>query len=231
MCPAISLGFDGIGDIIWAMSTTRCILFQGDSITDAKRSRQDGNDVHGLHLGCGYAMLIAAQLGREGDLSCFRNLGISGNRITDLYARIKEHGWNHQPQLLSILIGVNDTWHEFMRSAGVDIARFARVYSMLLNDTRQRLPACQLVLCDPFVLPCGVVEDEWRADIDQRRRVVRELAHETGAIHVPLQDAFDHALGIAAAEHWAADGVHPTPAGHALIAETWLAAVRKAGWL
>ena len=213
------------------MSTRRCIIFQGDSITDAKRGRQDGNDVEGLHLGSGYAMLIAAQLGRQGDRSCFRNLGVSGNRVTDLYARIKEHGWNHHPQMLSILIGVNDTWHEFSRGAGVDIARYRRVYRMLLDDTRERLPACQLVLCDPFVLPCGVVEDDWRADVDQRRVVVRELAKDIGAIHVPLQDTFDGALEIAEASHWATDGVHPTPAGHALIAEAWLQAVRGAGWL
>lgn len=213
------------------MSQQRCILFQGDSITDAKRSRMDGNDVEGRDLGCGYAMLIAAHCGRQGDTSCFRNLGISGNRVTDLYARIKEHAWNHAPDILSILIGVNDTWHGFQRSAGVSITRYQRVYDMLLEETRQLLPQCQLVLCDPFVLPCGVVGDGWRADVDQRRQVVSALAQQYNAIHVPLQDHFDRALELAPAAHWAEDGVHPTPAGHALIAEAWLAAVNKAGCL
>lgn len=213
------------------MNTDRCILFQGDSITDANRSRQDGNDTSGLHLGRGYAMLIAAQLGRMGDRSCFRNLGISGNRVTDLYARVKEHVWNHKPDILSILIGVNDTGHEFTRSAGVEIERYHRIYDLLLQETHQRLPDCRLVLCDPFVLPCGMVQDAWRNDIDQRCQIVGQLAQEMGAVHVPLQQVFDQALQIAPAEHWSTDGVHPSPAGHALIAQSWLDVVQAAGWL
>jgi acyl-CoA thioesterase-1 len=207
------------------------LLFQGDSITDTGRDKtaDGGDDVanRGKSLGSGYAMMTAAALNAdhpEWSLD-IRNCGISGNRITDLAARIQEHGWNLNPAVISILIGVNDTWHGFMRRAGVDQERFARTYRQILADTRARLPGVRIVLCEPFVLPCGVVQDGWRADVDLRRATVRALAGEFGAIFVPFQEVFDAALAKAPAAFWAADGVHPTPAGHLLMSRAWLRAV------
>jgi lysophospholipase L1-like esterase len=207
------------------------LLFQGDSITDTGRDKtaDGGDDVanRGRPLGSGYAMMVAAHLWADhADWKLdIRNCGISGNRIVDLYARSKEHIWNLAPATLSILIGVNDTWHEFGRRAGVDQERFARMYRMLLADTKARLPGVRFVLCEPFVLPCGVVVAGWREDVDQRRATVRALALEFDAVFVPLQDVFDAALATAPAAHWAADGVHPTPAGHLLMARAWMRAV------
>lgn len=206
------------------------ILFQGDSITDCGRdkSKDGGSGVDGgQHLGAGYAMLAAARLlaDRPGDALTIRNLGISGNRIVDLAARAQEHIWNLQPTVLSILIGVNDTWHQFSRQAGVDVPRFERTYRQLLADTRARLPGIRLVLCEPFVLPCGVVGAGWREDVDQRRDVVAGLAREFDAVQVKFQELFDAALQRAPAAYWAGDGVHPSAAGHQLMADAWLAAV------
>lgn len=199
------------------------LLFQGDSITDGARHRGEGPaDPSGEHLGCGYAMITAAKLTLSKPEMVIRNLGISGNRITDLYARAKEHIWNLEPEVLSILIGVNDTWHERSRSAGVEVERYAKVYRNLLEETKARLPNISFVLCDPFVLDCGVVTEGWREEVDERRAVVRELATDFSTLHVPFQDAFDRALEVAPPAHWAGDGVHPTPAGHLLMSEAWL---------
>lgn len=203
------------------------ILFQGDSITDAGRNREISDANIGAALGAGYVNLIAARLlqARPQDNLHIFNRGISGNRVTDLYARWKVDGINLRPDLISILIRVNDTWHEFMYGNGVEVDRYTTVYRMLLEYTKQRLPEVQLVLCEPFVLACGVVTDGWIAEMAARRQVVRQLADEFGAIYVPFQSMFDTALAQAEPAEWAADGVHPTPAGHRLMADAWLAAV------
>jgi lysophospholipase L1-like esterase len=207
------------------------ILFQGDSITDAGRAKTDGFATSGRHLGSGYAMMAAAILRADDPAAGYdiRNLGISGNRVVDLYARIKEHGWNLAPEVLSILIGVNDTWHGFKRQAGVEVDRFARVYRMLLTETRARLPEVRLVLGEPFSVPCGEVVPGWMEDLRERIAVVHDLVREFGAVLVPYQRVFDEACDRAPPAHWAADGVHPTEAGHLLMARAWLAAVLPGG--
>ena len=208
------------------------LLFLGDSITDCGRDRaKDGSpnpaDL-GLGLGSGYALLLAARFlaAQAGDGLDIRNLGISGNRVVDIAARAQEHIWNLRPTHLSSLVGVNDTWHHFMRGAGVDLPRYERAYRQLLADTYERLPGVRFILCEPFLLPCGVAASGWREEIDQRRAVVVRLAQEFSAVLVPFQSAFDEARLRAPAEYWAPDGVHPSPAGHRLMADTWLAAVR-----
>lgn len=198
------------------------ILFQGDSITDCGRDRNATNPNTGL--GAGYALLTAARLLAENPgakLRCF-NRGISGNRIVDLYARIKADTINLKPDVLSILIGVNDTWHEFGSGNGVAVPKYERVYRDFLTEVRAALPAIQFVLCEPFVLRCGVVTGDWVTEMDQRRVVVKKLAGEFGAKFVPFQAMFDAAAKEAAPEYWAGDGVHPTAAGHHRMAETWM---------
>jgi lysophospholipase L1-like esterase len=200
------------------------ILFQGDSITDAGRARDIAQPNAGL--GTGYAYLVAAHLlaARPADDLRFMNRGISGNRIVDLYARWREDALNLQPNLISILIGINDTWHEFSRQAGVAVPKFERVYRQLLTETREALPNVKLVLCEPFALPCGAVTREWIPDVEGRQAVTRKLAGEFGATLVEFQKMFDRAQAQAAPAYWAGDGVHPTYAGHQRMAEAWLAA-------
>ena len=200
------------------------ILFQGDSITDCGRSRESAGANDNGALGLGYAKMVAAELlsQRPGDQFSFFNRGISGNRIVDLYARIKADCINLNPSLVSILIGVNDTWHEYPGKNGVAVPKFERVYRELLTEIREALPKVKFVLCEPFVLKCGVVTDEWVAEMDQRRAVTCKLAQEFGAPFVQFQALFDEAVKLAPPAYWAADGVHPTAAGHMLMAKAWL---------
>jgi lysophospholipase L1-like esterase len=206
------------------------ILFQGDSITDCGRFRDaEGTANHHGGLGSGYAMMAAANLlggMPAADLQCY-NRGISGNRVVDLYARIRKDIINLKPNVLSILIGVNDTWHEFAFPGknGVPVPKHQRVYREMLEEVREQLPEVQLVLCEPFVLRCGVVTDDWIGEIDQRCEVVARLAQEFDAVLVPFQSMFNEAVKSAPPAYWAEDGVHPSAAGHQLMAQTWLSSV------
>lgn len=204
------------------------VLFQGDSITDCGRERIDVNDPQYARrgLGPGYPYLIANRLlcDRGADAWQFFNFGISGNRVVDLYARWKADCINLRPDILSILIGVNDTWHEKARQNGVEVPRYDQFYRMLLDWTLKELPGIKLVLLEPFVFQFGAVEPDWLDEINQRREVVAKIARDYQAVFVPLQSVFNDALKRAPQEFWLADGVHPMPAGHQLIADAWLKA-------
>lgn len=199
------------------------ILFQGDSITDTSRNRNVGDANVSSALGGGYVKLLAAHLlhARPTDNLRIYNRGVSGNRVVDLYARWKVDAVALRPDVISILIGINDTWHEFMHGNGVEPARYEAVYRLLLNYTRDELPSVQLVLCEPFYLPTGVIQGEWIPDIQARQQIVRDLASEFDVTFVPFQAALDTAQSHAPPAHWADDGVHPTPAGHRVLANCW----------
>lgn len=202
------------------------VLFQGDSITDANRQRDDACSAQANcppALGVGYAGIIAGQLlldHPERGLHCF-NRGISGNRVTDLYARWRRDALLLKPDIISILIGINDIWHGFSRDDGVSPQRFADIYRIVLEDTVAALPACRLVLGQPFALPIGAVTPEWAEPVRRYGAIVAELATAFNAVLVPYPEAFTAALQSAPAEHWTTDGVHPTAAGHALMAQCW----------
>lgn len=194
------------------------ILFQGDSITDCGRSKEMSPAHSPGPLGNGYVSLLAGRLeGAE-----VLNRGISGNRVVDLYARWKPDALHLKPDLISILVGVNDTWHEFTSGNGVEVPRYAAIYRMLLAWTVESLPGVRLVLCEPFVLPVDDTRGQWRAEIDERRKVVADLSKEFAATLVPFQAEFDAALLREDAKYWAEDGVHPTAAGHRLLADCWM---------
>lgn len=201
------------------------ILFQGDSITDAGRLR-DSDRV----TGWGYALLTTAALTyeRPGEYECF-NRGISGDRIVDVYARMKADIVNLHPDVMSILIGVNDVWHELAKENGVSAEKFYKVYRMLLEEVRAELPDIKLMLLEPFALPGTATNefyDAFRAEVALRADAVRRLAEEFGAAFVPLQAGFDELSHRTSPDVWLLDGVHPTPAGHEYIKNRWLAAFR-----
>ncbi len=210
--------------MILAKST---VLFQGDSITDCGRRRENPQPNESGALGGGYSGLVAARLlkDRPGGGLQFLNRGVSGDCVVNLYARWKIDVLNLKPDVISILVGVNDVWHEFRSKNGVEVERYAQFYRMLIEWTSRALPETQLVLCEPFVLPCGVIGPDWLPDIAARREIVRSLAVEFHATFVPFQSAFDDAMKRAPAVFWAADGVHPTLAGHQLMADVWLHAI------
>lgn len=203
------------------------ILFQGDSITDAGRYREEsGPNLPGA-LGWGYCNLVASQIlhDRPGDRLRFYNRGINGHQVVDLYARWQADAINLRPDLLSILVGINDAWHNYLGSDGVEPERFEAVYRMLLTHTRQQLPDVQIVLCEPFALRCGLVTEAWLPEVREHQRIVRALAEGFRTGFVPFQAAMDQALAHAPPEYWAQDGVHPTPAGHNVLARCWLKTV------
>ena len=198
------------------------ILFQGDSITDCSRNREDAQS-----CGIGYVNLLKSQIqhDRPADGIIIYNKGISGNRVVDLYARWKEDCFNLAPDIVSILIGVNDIWHEYKRGTGVEADKYRFVYNQLLLETKERMRNVRLILLEPFFLRAGDValsKDPWEQDMGLRQAIVKNLAETHGATFVPLQAAFSDAAKKAPAEHWLRDGVHPTAAGHWLIAKTWL---------
>ncbi len=204
----------------------KLVLFQGDSITDCGRNREEDTP-YNTNMGTGYPSLLTAlfrgrNLREEID---FINKGISGNRIVDLYARWKIDGLNLKPDYISILIGVNDTWHEKMQQNGVEPERYETIYRMLLQWTRDVLSETKLILMEPFVLECGVVDKSWIAEIEERQAIVQKLSREFNAIFVPLQDIFDKKACETGGEYWLRDGVHPTLAGHQLIADQWVSCV------
>ncbi|WP_339173402.1 SGNH/GDSL hydrolase family protein [Paenibacillus sp. FSL H7-0943] len=194
------------------------ILFQGDSITDWGRNHEDASS-----LGVGYAMMVAARLGHlypEKNLTFF-NRGIGGNRIVDLQGRWDQDCLDLKPTWVSIYIGINDTWRRFDSGEETTPEQFEASYRDLIERTRKSLNA-KLVLIEPFVLPVPEDRRTWRQDLDPKIHIVRELAREYGAPLVPLDGLFAAASVKAEPAYWAYDGVHPTPAGHALIADAWL---------
>lgn len=204
------------------------ILFQGDSITDVGRNRE-GSRITGM--GMGYPLMIAGELGYEDvEKYEFVNRGISGSRIVDLYARIKMDIWNLKPDLLSMLVGVNDVWHEFRRENGVDVKRYENIYRTLLTETMEVLPDIKIILMEPFTLKGEQTEEFWeefRHEVELRAEAVRRIAADYNLPFVELQEKFDEAAKKTSPEKWLVDGIHPTPAGHRLIANAWLECFTK----
>jgi len=204
------------------------ILFQGDSITDMGRKRDSAavpnNDAA---LGNGYAALAAMELlvGRPADGLKIFNRGVSGNKVYQLADRWQADCLDIKPNVLSILIGVNDIWHTLNGTYQGTVEIYERDYRTLLDRTAKALPNLKLVICEPFVLRCGAVTDKWFPEFDNYRAAALRVAKTFHATFIPFQAMFDEAIKYAPPEHWAKDGVHPTPAGAALMAHTWLRCV------
>jgi lysophospholipase L1-like esterase len=197
------------------------VLFQGDSITDGNRGRTpDPNHI----LGHGYVFLIAARHGAafpERKLE-FLNRGISGHTTADLQQRWQADTLDLKPDVLSILVGANDSTKQ------VPIDQYERNYEQLLASAKAANPRIRLVLCQPFVFPGGRKLAQfavWQEDIRQRQQVVTRLAAKYGAVIVDFQAALDAACQRAPLEHWVWDGVHPTYSGHQILADAWERAV------
>ncbi|MFN2475707.1 MAG: SGNH/GDSL hydrolase family protein [Chthoniobacterales bacterium] len=211
------------GDEFPAFKPDDRILFQGDSITDAGRTRDlDPN----VSLGGGYVFIIAARAGAiypERHLT-FLNRGVSANKIYDLASRWQTDTVELKPALVSVLVGINDTVAE------VSPKDYEAAYEKLLAQTMAALPSTRLVLCEPFALAAGFHKKDfegWRAAVGARGRIVGRLAAKYGAAFVRFQQIFDEACKRAPAEYWSRDGVHPTAFGHQIMAEEWIRAVSE----
>jgi len=207
----------------------KLILFQGDSITDSGRRNEWGHN-----MGFGYATMVSGALGvTEPYTYRFINKGVSGNRIVDLYARIKKDMINLKPDYMSILIGVNDVWHEIGEQNGVDAEQFEMVYCLLIEELKAALPELKIMILEPFALAASVTDPAdkperyplFRRETELRAQAAKRVAEKYGLTFVPLQEAFDRAEANAPERgQWLWDGVHPTAAGHTLIKEAWLKA-------
>ncbi|MBO5411756.1 MAG: SGNH/GDSL hydrolase family protein [Clostridia bacterium] len=199
------------------------IVFFGDSITDANRMRERDDRIYSY--GCGYPSFIAAELqSKDPENYEIINRGISGNRSVDLYARIKSDVWNLQPDVVSILVGINDIWHEMEVQNGVDLKRFEYVYERMLADTQEKLPNVKFILCEPFVLR-GVATESWEAEFElvkEYAQATKRVAEKFGAYYLPLQATLSDAAEKFQAKYILSDGVHPTAVGAKLIADEWL---------
>src|SRR6266511_1736527 len=204
------------------------ILFQGDSITDCGRNRESADPNAAGALGTGYPLLItAAVLGAHAARGFkFYNRGISGNKVPDLQQRWTTDAIDLKPDVLSILIGVNDFWHKLDHGYNGTVQDYEQQYAVLLDETRRALPRVHLIVLEPFVLRTGAVDARWFPEFDQRRAAAARVATHARATFVPLQSIFDQRVRTAPPEYWAADGVHPTPAGHGVIAAEWRRAAR-----
>jgi len=211
----------------------KTILFQGDSITDAGRSREYYAD-----LGKGYPHLIEAELGFENPNEyVFQNRGVSGNRVLDLYARIVRDIINIKPDYMSILIGVNDIWHGLGDDPnGTGTERFKKVYDILLTELKEELPETKIMILEPFVLEASATEDtestperwsKFSNGVFELAKIAKELAKKHGLKFVELQSKFDEAAKKAPNAYWLGDGVHPTAKGHELIKREWLKAFNE----
>lgn len=208
-----------------SLSKGDVILFQGDSITDAGRNKK--SPVANQGLGRGYPKHIADALRADHsklDLQ-IHNRGISGNKVPDLNRRWQADCIDIQPKILSILIGVNDIWHGLNGRYDGTAETYRDGLAALIERTQKALTDTTIVICEPFVLMSGTVEknrDKWFPDFTVRREYAKAVAEKAGTIWVPFQTMFDQAVeNGTAAKDLAGDGVHPSQAGHKLMAETW----------
>ncbi|MBQ7689128.1 MAG: lysophospholipase [Clostridia bacterium] len=204
----------------------KTFVFQGDSITDAGRHRADEET-----RGSGYPTLVAARLGfaHPGEYR-FINRGISGDRIVDVNARIKPDILHLRPDILSILIGINDVWHELGSRNGVDNDKYLRTYCELLEEITRMCPGVQIYILEPFVLKASATEAHWDvfyAETRLRAASAKKAAAQFGCTFIPLQEKFEALCEKAPANYWLVDGVHPSAMGHELIARELVKAVEK----
>lgn len=197
------------------------ILFQGDSITDTNRFVDEIEK-----KGMGYPLLVSARLGYEctGKYE-FINRGISGNRIRDVYGRIDEDILELKPDFMSLLVGVNDASHELKNGNVDDLEEFKKTYEALLIKVKTTLPDIKIMILEPFVLKGYETDFNWslyRGEVEKHAECVKEISKKFEIPFVSLQAEFDNKAKNSSAEMWLRDGIHPTPAGHELIARSWL---------
>jgi lysophospholipase L1-like esterase len=206
------------------------VLFQGDSITDARRKRDEKDFNSPSGLGTGYAFLAAADLLHQhaGKELKIYNKGISGNKVYQLAERWDADCLEMKPNVLSILIGVNDFWHTLVNNYTGTIKTYTDDLKNLLDRTKQQLPEIKLIVGEPFAVK-GVkaVDDTWYPGFNDYRKAAQEIAASFGAVFIPYQKIFDEAQKQAPGVYWTYDGVHPSLAGAKLMAQAWLEAINQ----
>ncbi len=204
------------------------VLFQGDSITSLDRQPEHASEPSSQPgLGSGYAFLAASQILMEhpDNPPKFYNRGAGGNKLLEMIDRWQVDCLDLKPDLLSILIGVNDFWHTYLKEYNGSLEQYTRDYRALLKRTKEKLPNLRLIICEPFISKLGPVQDDWFPAFVPYREATKQIAAEAGAVFIPYQSMFTAAEKIAPVQQWSQDGCHPTASGTALMAIWWLNAV------
>lgn len=205
------------------------VLFQGDSITDSGRKKDEPNANAAAAFGNGYALIAASDLlFRHADKGLkIYNKGISGNKVYQLAERWEKDCLDLKPTVLSILIGVNDYWHKHNGKYDGTVKKYRDDYTALLQQTREKLPGIRFIIGEPFAVKgIKAVDDTWYPEFDEYRAAAKEIASQFGAVFIPYQTVFDKAQKQAPGVYWTYDGVHPSLAGAHLMAHAWLEAVK-----
>lgn len=205
------------------------ILFQGDSVTDCGRDKAVTEP--NQNLGMGYVNLLGARIVCENPDSEVYNRGVSGNRICDMYARWIEDTLNIDFDILSVMNGINDIGFELRMGRGADKDKFRFVYDRMLFEVKEKKPQAKLVIIEPFIVRKYMGEDGgdiyndwdlWYGHMRERAGICKELAEKYEAIFVPLDAEFQRLSEKYGADAWSMDCIHPTPAGHEIIARKWM---------
>ncbi|RQO74440.1 lysophospholipase [Pedobacter sp. KBW06] len=211
------------------LSENDVILFQGDSITDAGRNRDNRDFNQAGALGRGYAFLAASELlNKHADKNLkIYNRGVSGNKIFQLAERWDKDCLEIKPNILSLLIGVNDYWHKHNGSYTGTLQSYEDDFRALLNRTKQALPDVKLIIAEPFAVNnISAVDRTWYPEFDHYRFAAQRVASDFGAVWIPFQKVFNGAQKKAPGIYWTTDGVHPSMAGSQLMAKEWLEAIK-----
>ena len=192
-------------------------MFTGDSITDCHRLTTDNP------LGYGYPLRVAGVWGVQHPdrQPIWLNSGISGNTTVDLQSRWQADVLDQHPDVVSVLVGINDCGYHF--SAGQDAVSAATYHDRYLSLlTPLADSGAELILIEPFLLPVDDGQRRWRDDLDPKIQVVRDLARRFDAALVAADGMFAGLAAQTGPEDSAADGVHPTAAGHQALAQSWV---------
>jgi lysophospholipase L1-like esterase len=205
------------------------ILFQGDSITDAGRNRENKGFNNAGALGSGYVLLAAAGLLEKYpnlNLSIY-NKGISGNKVFQLADRWDDDCLDLKPDVLSILIGVNDFWHKLDGSYDGTVETYRKDFFALMERTKRALPSVRVIIGEPFAVPgIRAVNEKWYPEFYEFQKAAKEVADSFGALFMPYQRIFDEAIKRAPGVYWTGDGVHASLAGAQLMAKAWMSLVK-----
>ena len=205
------------------------VLLQGDSITDAGRKRDNADANNPSALGSGYAMIAGSELlylHPQKNLKTY-NRGVSGDKVYQLAARWDKDCLDLKPNVLSILVGVNDYWHKHNKQYNGTIEIYKNDYMALVERTKKALPDVKLIIGEPYALKdIKAVDDTWYPEFPEYQKAAREVADHFDAVFIPYQSVYDKATKSAPGVYWTADGVHPTLAGAQLMAHAWMETVK-----
>lgn len=201
------------------------ILFIGDSVTDARRDRENRQPSKPMAMGEGYAIAVAAELACKFPNMgfSFYNRGINGNKLFHLESRWQADCLDLKPTVISLLMGINDYALAYRDNKKGDPEQFDRDYRALLNRTLEALPRVRFILGEPFCF-AGAREkiDQFIPDFYQYQPVVKKIAEDFGAAFIPYQEIYDKAIQRAPKLYYSSDGVHPALPGIHLMAKAWM---------